>query len=100
MGAYPWHLDDFPRSMMTNMHQPHEMGDLSRRGGGGVDAGLGPLWPPAVARHTCLPILATPSPHGRPQGPPLHPTPLPPLRAPASVLVFSAISLLRLMLIG
>ncbi len=26
------------------------MCDLSRRGGGGVDAGLGPLWPPAVAR--------------------------------------------------
>src|SRR5438128_1774125 len=51
------------------MHQPNEMCALSRRGGGGVDVGLGPLWPPAVARHACLHILAAPFPDGWPQGP-------------------------------
>src|SRR6266700_64018 len=72
----------------------------SRRGAGGCGAGLGPLWPPAVPLGARLPILATPCPNGRPQGPPLHPTPLPPLRETSHVLTFSLHFLLGLMPIG
>ncbi len=33
----------------SKTHQPNDMIGISRRGGGSVDAGLGPLWPPVVA---------------------------------------------------
>src|SRR5205814_7111302 len=54
--------------------------DDTRRGGGGVDAGRGPLWSPAlgVEDRTRNDALR----HGRPQGSPLHS--LPPLRIPPS----------------
>src|SRR6266568_7453047 len=51
----------------TIRHPPNATLGLSRRGGGGVDAGtqsgglcVGPLWPPAVALHDRLHILASP----------------------------------------
>src|SRR6266700_3249383 len=47
----------------------------SRRGGGGVDAGLGPLWPPAFPLPALLPILASPLPYARP--PTFSPSPSP-----------------------
>src|SRR6266702_1554623 len=40
----------------TIRHPPNATLGLSRRGGGGVDAGLGPLWPPAVALLALLPL--------------------------------------------
>src|SRR6266702_734648 len=40
----------------TIRHPPLSTLGLSRRGGGGVDAGWGPLWPPAVALLALLPL--------------------------------------------
>src|SRR2546425_883689 len=43
--------------MAPKRHQPNRTFAVSRRGGGGCRAGLGPLWPPAVPLSDRLPIL-------------------------------------------
>ncbi len=77
-------------------HQANEIVGIPRRGGGGVDVGGGPLWPPALALIDSP--VCYPSPSGRPQGPPLHPTPPPPLREALADLLVQPF--LRLMPLG
>ena len=66
---------------------------LSRRGGRGVDAGWGPLWPPAVSLQEGAQDGQENPTGGHPQGAPLHSQPPLPLRDPRS-------RFLRLMRIG
>src|SRR2546425_11571043 len=70
-----------PSVIFKNLFQPHDARKghqlngtfaVSRRGGGGCRAGVGPLWPPPVPLHDRLPILChTPPPRETPNCLPL-----------------------------